>query len=154
MRIETVTCDGCGSDLTTRTNSVDYRLVLAPESKPGHGDGFYTAMMIYPPLERTHHFCRLDCLDLWRDRQRYLGSLWNEWWEKWREEKGVAIMGLDEERCGTAFEEEPSEELRTSLRKEYEAAALAKFPMKVTPEQTKAMPLRCRDSTPTPPGRA
>lgn len=38
MRFEKITCDGCGSDLTTRSNSVDYRLVLYSEEKPGYGD--------------------------------------------------------------------------------------------------------------------
>lgn len=38
MRFEKITCDGCGADLTTRSNSVDYRLVLYSEEKPGYGD--------------------------------------------------------------------------------------------------------------------
>ena len=49
-----VTCDGCGRDLTTRTNSVDYRLVLGSESKPGRGSGVYTDKMIYPPVDRDY----------------------------------------------------------------------------------------------------
>lgn len=66
MRSETVLCDGCGRDLTTRTNMIDYRLVLAAEEKPGGGSGIYTAMMICPPIDRPHHFCGLGCLDDWR----------------------------------------------------------------------------------------
>lgn len=71
MKSEKVTCDGCGADLTTRANSVDYRLILASESKPGYGPGAYTDMMIYPAIERAHHFCGLSCLDRWRDRERH-----------------------------------------------------------------------------------
>lgn len=67
MEDRKVTCDGCGADLTVRTNSVDYRLVLAAESKPGYGSGVYTDVMIYPPIDRPHHFCRLECLDKWRN---------------------------------------------------------------------------------------
>jgi hypothetical protein len=61
-----VTCDGCGADLTTRSNSVDYRLVLFAENKPGNGSGVYTDMGIGPPVDRTYYFCRLDCMDRWR----------------------------------------------------------------------------------------
>jgi hypothetical protein len=70
MRETKVTCDGCGHDLSVRTNSVDYRLVLQSESKPGSGDGFYTDMVIYPSVDRAYHFCALECLDRWRDRER------------------------------------------------------------------------------------
>lgn len=61
-----ITCDGCGSNLTTTGNSIDYRLVLANESIPLRGN-FATDMMIYPPVDGTKHFCRLDCLRRWVD---------------------------------------------------------------------------------------
>lgn len=64
-----VRCDACGHDLTTRSNSVDYRLVLDYESKPGYGSGVYTDMMIYPPIDREHHFCSMGCLARWIEPQ-------------------------------------------------------------------------------------
>lgn len=65
MRTEKVVCDDCGEDLSTTTNSVDYRLLLKSESKPGYGSGFYTDMLITPAIDRPHHFCDLSCLRRW-----------------------------------------------------------------------------------------
>ena len=71
MRDDTITCDGCGRDITYTGNSVDYRLILASESKPRRGDGsVITDMMIYPDLDRPCHFCGLLCLDKWRNEKR------------------------------------------------------------------------------------
>ena len=70
-----INCDGCGSDLTYTGNSVDYRLVLDCESKTpwfvGEGleFGTVTDMLIYPPVSRPHHFCRMECLDSWRAKE-------------------------------------------------------------------------------------
>lgn len=125
MRIEKVTCDGCGVDLTTRTNSVDYRLVLAAESKPGYGSGFYTGMMIWPPVERTHHFCDLACLDQWRNRENHSKKLWEEWWDSWKAEHGSKDID-GRVRSYPA----PSEETLAPFRTKFEEAALAAFPMK------------------------
>jgi hypothetical protein len=72
-KIVKVTCDGCGADITTRSNSVDYRLVLKSESKPGYGSGSYTDMLIDPPVDRDYYFCGLRCLDLWRDSKTSKG---------------------------------------------------------------------------------
>lgn len=71
MRTETITCDQCEADLTHKRNSVDYRLVLAAEAKPGApGVHSYTGAMKDPPVDRTHHFCGLDCLVLWLEPKR------------------------------------------------------------------------------------
>jgi hypothetical protein len=59
-----ITCDGCGNDITTTGNSVDYRLSLRSEPKPSWG-GAVTDMMIYPSLKSNKHFCGLGCLDKW-----------------------------------------------------------------------------------------
>lgn len=123
MKIVKVTCDGCDKDLTTRSNSVDYRLVLAAESKPGHGEGFYTAMMIYPPVDREYYFCGLQCLDHWRDREHHNNQLWEVWWRKWKEEHGT------KHESGYSYPS-PPEEMRIACEAEFEAAALAAFPMK------------------------
>lgn len=128
MKTEEVTCDGCGADLTTRTNSVDYRLVLASESKPGRGAGFYTDMMKYPPVKRTHHFCTLSCLDHWRDRERHCNDLWRAWMDKWKEEHGT-------KREDGRIQSYPGvpEETRKACVAEFEAAALEAFPMSRPP---------------------
>lgn len=88
MRVTKVTCDGCGHDLTITSNMVDYRLLLTSENKPGHEAGAYTAMGLYPPIDRDYHFCRIQCLDYWRDRERFRRKLWAEWSEAWKEAKG------------------------------------------------------------------
>lgn len=105
---------------------MDYRLVLASESKPGGGAGFYTDMMIYPPVERVHHFCGLGCLDLWRDRARHRAAARKEWGEQWKQAH-VTSRHAD----GRIFSyEAPPEEVISSVEAEFEAAALAAFPMK------------------------
>jgi hypothetical protein len=117
-----VECDGCGHDLTTRSNCVDYRLVLCAESKPGRGSGFYTSMMIYPPVERDYYFCDLGCLDQWRSHQNHKNALWQKFMNKWKEEKG--------ERCGNgiSYPDLPPES-RAACKAEFEAAAHAVFPL-------------------------
>jgi|SRR5580692_429533 hypothetical protein len=126
-KIVKVTCDGCGHDLTTRSNSVDYRLVLAAESKPGCGAGAYTDMMIYPPVDRTYYFCGLECLDHWRGRSNHRSALWRQQHEKWIDERGTrkGVNGA----LYTSYPEMP-EEMRERLNAEFEAAALVAFPMK------------------------
>ena len=66
-----VICDGCGADITYTGNSVDYRLVLASQSKTpwyaGEGleAGVVTDMWIENPLPEAKHFCSLRCLASW-----------------------------------------------------------------------------------------
>ena len=119
-----VTCDGCGHDLTTRSNSVDYRLLLAAESKPGYGTGFYTDMMIYPPVDRTYYFCGLQCLDHWRNRKHHEIALWKVWWDKWKD-----VNGTKREDGRISSYREPPREMMEARKAEFEAAALAAFPM-------------------------
>jgi hypothetical protein len=59
-----VSCDGCGKDLTTTSNAVDYRLALSSESIPFSGQ-VATTMMVYVPVHRTRHFCGVGCLKKW-----------------------------------------------------------------------------------------
>src|SRR4051812_49045260 len=84
-----IECDACGSDLTTRSNSVDYRLVLASESKPGYGAGAYTDMIISPPTDRAYYFCGLPCLDKWRTREHHEAAFWKAWMLEWKREHGT-----------------------------------------------------------------
>lgn len=123
MRIEKVTCDGCDSDLTTRTNSEDYRLVLANESKPGSGSGFYTCMPISPSLRRSHHFCDLNCLDHWRDRELLYGELLSKKAIEWREQKGTR------EHAGAFSYPDVPPEIKETWLSECRAAANEKFPL-------------------------
>lgn len=128
MRTEKVICDGCGADLTTRSNSVDYRLVLASEGKPGYGPGAYTDMMIYPAIDRAHHFCDLRCLDHWRSREHHESALWREWHDRWKEEHGTK----DATGRIRSYPSTP-EDVRKTRAAEFEAAALAAFPMSRPP---------------------
>jgi len=123
MRRETVTCDGCGFDLSVRTNSVDYRLVLDSEGKPGHGAGFYTDMLVYPPVARSFHFCGLECLDRWRARELYRSTLSRDWWDRWKSDNGTMIDGV------IRSYPLPKDDERKVREAEFEAAALAAFPM-------------------------
>ncbi len=65
-----ITCDTCGQDLTTTGNCVDYRLALVPEHIPSWG-GCVTSMHIEPPIERSAHFCGVQCLAKWKGLGRY-----------------------------------------------------------------------------------
>jgi hypothetical protein len=126
-KITRVTCDGCGVDLTTRTNSVDYRLVLTSESKPGSGPGFYTSVMIYPPVDRTYYFCDLGCLDHWRAHENIKNGLWKAFYDGWRNKYGTEYKSwAGNETC--SYPETP-EWLRDQANLMFEAAADEAFPL-------------------------
>lgn len=129
MRITTVTCDGCGNDLTTRTNIVDYRLVLAPEDMPGYGAGAYTAMGKYPAVDRAHHFCGLRCLDQWSDHRRLYDKLRKEKSDKWADEHGKVIGTAGLNNRPLRSYPAPPDEVQTAWHAECEAAADAEFPL-------------------------
>jgi hypothetical protein len=120
-----VTCDGCGHDLTTRSNIVDYRLVLTYESKPGHGPGAYTDMALAPPVDREYYFCDLQCLDHWRDRKHHKSRLWKAWWDKWKEENGTKDADGRIRSYPT-----PPQTMTEAYEIEFKTAALAAFPMR------------------------
>jgi hypothetical protein len=128
MKKVEITCDGCGRDLTTTSNSVDYRLVLASESKPGYGSGFYTDMMVYPPVDRAHHFCDLACLDHWRSREYHKSGLWREWNENWKTEHGTKHQRLSGEGFTWSYPVPPDDVVK-EREAAFEAKALEAFPM-------------------------
>lgn len=66
MEHKKVTCDGCGNDISSTGNSIDYRLLLKAEKLP-YRSACVTDMMIYPPIERDAHFCGIGCLRVWLD---------------------------------------------------------------------------------------
>jgi hypothetical protein len=123
MKTEKVICDGCGADLTVRTNIEDYRLVLASESKPGYGAGVYTCMGKYPAVDRTHHFCGLKCLDQWRDHERHYSKLMRDLNDKWKAEHGSRDMG------GFRSWPSPPDEVSNEWRRECQTAADSMFPL-------------------------
>lgn len=57
----TITCDTCERDLTTSSNSINYRVLLKSERIPSEG-GIVTDMMAYPPIASSLHFCHVKCL--------------------------------------------------------------------------------------------
>ena len=62
-----VTCDSCERDITTSSNSVDYRIVLMSEGIPSTG-GAVTDMWIEPQFRQPLHFCGINCLKQWLDK--------------------------------------------------------------------------------------
>jgi hypothetical protein len=118
-----ITCDGCGADLTSTGNCVDYRLALRNESMPTRG-GFVTAMGKYPAMDNNAHFCGLACLDLWTDRRRHYDALMSKWWEAWKDEHGTKSA----DGRITSYPGSPPAD-RDERIAEFEAAALAAFPM-------------------------
>lgn len=90
MKTVEIKCDACDADLTYTGNCVDYRLVLASENKPIFpGAGFVTSMGMYPAVDRTYHFCGLECLDYWRDHERSYDAVRQQQSEVWRNEHGT-----------------------------------------------------------------
>ena len=62
--MEQISCDNCKVDLTTTTNSINYRLALVNQRIPCK-EGSLTDMMVYPPIQQDAHFCGLGCLKTW-----------------------------------------------------------------------------------------
>jgi len=88
MKETKILCDNCSEDLTYTTNCVDYRLCLYNESMDVNSN-IVTLAMRYPQLNRAYHFCRMDCLKKWvnRDSQRVC------------EENFAYHMGFNKDRC-------------------------------------------------------
>lgn len=121
-----ITCDGCGADLTSTGNCVDYRLALTNQSIPTTG-GFVTAMGKYPAMDSNAHFCGLACLDLWTDRRRYCDGLHATWWKEWKEKYGTT----HDNGTGSTFTSysSPPDIERDARAAQFKAAALEAFPM-------------------------
>ncbi|WP_027578518.1 hypothetical protein [Bradyrhizobium sp. Ai1a-2] len=126
MKTIEIKCDGCGADITSTGNCFDYRLALVVETRAVQGPSV-TAMAVSLPLDRDHHYCGINCLDQWRDRKRYEAKLWSDWNQQWKEEYATR----DPSRRILAWQS-PPREILDARRSEFEAAALAAFPMKVT----------------------
>ena len=71
-----IICDGCGGDITTTGNSIDFRLKLSTYSpmawfvKEGRNNGMMTDALIYPSIDGTKHFCNsLNCVKAWLGKE-------------------------------------------------------------------------------------
>jgi hypothetical protein len=66
MPAQKITCAGCGANLTDSIEYDEFRLLLQSERRPNRGGGGAKLQAAEPPLARAHHFCGLECLDVWR----------------------------------------------------------------------------------------
>ena len=58
-------CDNCEKDLTTVNNGYDeYRITLGCQSIHNISNARF-AMVQFPPLDRSYHFCNINCLNKW-----------------------------------------------------------------------------------------
>jgi len=64
MKRTKITCDHCERDITEGGSSLEFRLVLSQERLANH-TGYESAVMVYPPLKHTMHFCNKACLADW-----------------------------------------------------------------------------------------
>lgn len=122
MKTERITCDGCGDELTVETKASNTRLVLQAEHRAEDADlpGDPLIRWAFPlPLTEGRHFCDLDCLVHWCGRERHYLGAWREYLVRW-----------DAEHPNSKFYPTgPSFEERQRRHAEFEAAALAAFPM-------------------------
>lgn len=63
-KIVNIICDYCGSDISTTTNIVDYRLELSAVSIPNNS-GRATLLHKTPPIDSDKVFCGKRCLANW-----------------------------------------------------------------------------------------
>lgn len=68
MRDNKVTCDSCGTDLTTTGAMPAFRLRLSSEALP-HRSSIINAIVVSPPIKQDAHFCNLLCLSNWASRK-------------------------------------------------------------------------------------
>ena len=57
-------CDNCNQGITEGQSDKPYRLALSIYFLPQKGPKFIGGKRSYP-IERTHHFCNLNCLRGW-----------------------------------------------------------------------------------------
>ena len=60
-----IICDGCGADLFESGRTTKFRLELTCEELEHNSGGMIHAVRVYPPIDRAHHFCNLNCLGDW-----------------------------------------------------------------------------------------
>lgn len=124
MKEDKVTCDGCGKDISTRSNIEGWRLVLSVESIPADGAGPYTCKHVPLPIGRTYHFCRLPCLDNWRSHDQAYKRAMNAKWDAWENENGTR----DEAGRIWSYPSPPTE-IQDQWKKESREIATEQFPL-------------------------
>jgi hypothetical protein len=122
-RTTEITCDGCATDITYTRNCEDYYLVVTHGSKQSRGI-VLTLVAKQPPVDRDYYFCDLKCLDHWRARKHHFEQASSEWWERWKDEHG----SRDRDGKIRSFPC-PPREITDARNADFEAAALAAFPM-------------------------
>jgi hypothetical protein len=63
-------CDNCDRDLSDSKQVPRYRLYLGCTNIPS-SSSVICAVMVYPPLDREHHFCDFDCLTKWVNKGKH-----------------------------------------------------------------------------------
>jgi len=63
-------CDACETDLSSTSNSIDWRIVLSSERMPIDNRFPVTDIHIYPPFEGVRHFCTVRCLNKWLNGEK------------------------------------------------------------------------------------
>lgn len=121
MKTTKIICDGCGSDVKTTRNIEDYRLSLIVERKSGYGTGVYTAMYAYPAIKHDCHFCDLDCLDLWRAREKRYADLLSSDYNAWTATHST-------QHAGYSTHTPPSDDMRNAWKEDARKRANEEFP--------------------------
>jgi len=67
MDLQRIFCDGCETDITYTNWNREARLILTTDDK--------TSLDVFPesmpnPIKRDFHFCGINCLDRWRDKEK------------------------------------------------------------------------------------
>jgi len=64
--VKSITCDGCEKEMMKSSSyPAEYGLVLSCENFNINKSGMVYSVMMYPIIERDHHFCGLNCLKTW-----------------------------------------------------------------------------------------
>ena len=62
-----ISCDGCGCDLTDSAGYPRYRLKLSIESIPNLSTNYECDVHVLPMLKGTKHYCSIECLKTVKD---------------------------------------------------------------------------------------
>ena len=68
----TITCDGCGSDISPQDSSYphQYILRLTVDDIGRNSSGLVYGIAMYPPLSKDAHFCAEQCVLKWAQDQK------------------------------------------------------------------------------------
>jgi len=64
--IKSIICDGCKEEMIEHSSyPAEYGLVLSCKDFNVNKSGTVFSVIVYPIIERDHHFCGLKCLKEW-----------------------------------------------------------------------------------------